>query len=75
MRSSLRYTASGAAPKLPGTLSQLTALEQLDLVECYSLQALPDGIGRLTSLKHLVLEGCDGLQYVPDSIMQLAEQC
>jgi hypothetical protein len=43
----------------------LTALEDLILHNCRSLQSLPSEIGNLVALKKLNLGSCTGLQSLP----------
>ncbi|KAH0747267.1 hypothetical protein KY285_008924 [Solanum tuberosum] len=55
---------------LPRSISQLGALEYLDLSDCKRLTQLPEDIGCLSSLKELNLSG-NNLEHLPRSISQL----
>jgi Leucine-rich repeat (LRR) protein len=52
-------------------LTELTALENLDLRYCYSLTCLPSEIGCLSNLKQLTLYGCTELKTLPAAIENL----
>ncbi|KAG5574234.1 hypothetical protein H5410_054368 [Solanum commersonii] len=55
---------------LPRSISQLGALEYLDLSNCKRLTQLPEDIGCLSSLKELNLKG-NNFEHLPRSIAQL----
>jgi hypothetical protein len=49
------------ATELPESLGRLTALKDLNLYDCSSLESLPDSISQLVALKKLFLDGCSSL--------------
>jgi len=58
--------------KLPTSIGQLNALQQLQLSQCLSLQKLPTSIDQLSAFHHeLALKGCSSLKILPTSIGQL----
>ncbi|CAM6110167.1 unnamed protein product [Calypogeia fissa] len=59
--------------KLPETLGDLVALEQLSLVYCSTLSALRESVGCLTKLRVLYIWACSGLFELPETFLQLEE--
>jgi Leucine-rich repeat (LRR) protein len=56
---------------LPEDICHLSALQFLDLSNCYKLRSLPSNIGELKNLKYLNLDDCDNLGVIPHEISQL----
>jgi hypothetical protein len=53
-------------------IGQLSALQNLSLCNCSSLQELPTSIGQLSAFQKLDLSKCSSLQELPTSIGQLS---
>ena len=56
----------------PDSISQLNALQELDLTGCSGLTALPGSISQLNALLILCLASCTGLKVLPDNIFRLS---
>ncbi|CAI5962241.1 unnamed protein product, partial [Closterium sp. NIES-65] len=56
--------------QLPGSLTGLTSLTQLDL-DFISEEKLPEGIGKLNQLRQLHIQCCFDLKEIPDSVTGL----
>jgi Leucine-rich repeat (LRR) protein len=54
--------------ELPTSISQLNALQKLNLHDCSKLQELPTFVGQLNALQNLYLNHCSSLQELPTFI-------
>ena len=64
-------SVDGATITLPESLGDLDQLEELELIEGWSLNAIPKSIGNLQKLKKLNCIGCRSLNTLPNSISSL----
>jgi hypothetical protein len=64
-------SVDGDSITLPESLGDLDQLEELELIEGWSLNAIPESIGNLQKLKKLDCTGCRSLKTLPNSISSL----
>ncbi|KMS97570.1 hypothetical protein BVRB_5g125940 [Beta vulgaris subsp. vulgaris] len=56
---------------LPDTITRLSNLQLLELVDFDKLEELPENLGELESLTHLSLCSCEGIKSLPNSLANL----